>query len=358
MSNIYKPKTPFNLNATSTPLSPIPKTPIEALNNPNWKLAMSDEFAALINNKTWDLIPREPNMHVIRSMWIFKHKFRSNGSFERYKARLVGDGRLQQVGIDCMETFSPVVKPATIRVVLSLALSHSWQIRQLDVKNAFLHVNLQETLYMHQPMGFRDPTYPDYVCRFFLNQSKYAKEILDRAGMSNCKPCNTPVEAKSKLSSHIGNPYADPSLYRSLAGALQYLTFTRPDILYSVQQICLHMHNPHDTHMAELKRILKYVQGTIDYGLHMTKTSTTSLIAYTDADWAGCPDTRKSTSGYCVYLGDNLISWSSKRQPTISRSSTEAEYRGVAKIVSESCWLRNLLLELHHPLQSDHCLLR
>ncbi|XP_071704912.1 uncharacterized mitochondrial protein AtMg00810-like [Rutidosis leptorrhynchoides] len=184
----------------------------------------------------------------------------------------------------------------------------------------------------------------------FLNQSKYAKEILERASMSYCKQATTPVDTKSKLSSNIGNVYDDLTLYRSLVGALQYLTFTRPDISYAVQQICQHMHHPHDTHMAALKKILRYISGTIDYGIHMTKSNTSSLVSYIDADWAGCPDTRRSTSGYCVYLGDNLVSWSSKRQPTISRSSTEAEYRGLANVVSESCWLPNLLLELHHPL--------
>ncbi|XP_071726893.1 uncharacterized mitochondrial protein AtMg00810-like [Rutidosis leptorrhynchoides] len=184
----------------------------------------------------------------------------------------------------------------------------------------------------------------------FLNQTKYATEILERAGMLGCKPSHTPVDTKSKLTSNAGSPYSDPSYFRSLAGALQYLTFTRPDISYSVQQICLHMHDPRDGHMAALKRILRYIRGTLAFGIHVTKTAVTNLVSYTDADWAGCPDTRRSTSGYCVYLGDNLISWSSKRQPTISRSSTEAEYRGVANVVSESCWLRNLLLELHHPI--------
>jgi hypothetical protein len=142
----------------------------------------------------------------------------------------------------------------------------------------------------------------------------------------------------------------DPSLYRSLAGALQYLTFTRPDISYAVQQVCLHMHAPSTEHMLALKRILRYVQGTIHFGLHLSPSPITKLISYTDADWGGCPDTRRSTSGYCVFLGDNLISWSSKRQPTLSRSSAEAEYRGVANVVSESCWIRNLLLELHFPI--------
>ncbi|CAJ2677847.1 unnamed protein product [Trifolium pratense] len=105
----------------------------------------------------------------------------------------------------------------------------------------------------------------------------------------------------------------------------------------------------HD-HMHSLRRILRYIQDTSHYGLHLYPSSITSLISYTDADWGGCPDTRRSTSGYCVFLGENLLSWSSKRQATLSRSSAEAEYCGVANVVSESCWLRNLLLELHCPI--------
>eukprot|EP00267_Zea_mays_P045411 XP_020397698.1 uncharacterized protein LOC109941363 [Zea mays] len=129
--------------------------------------------------------------------------------------------------------------------------------------------------------------------------------------MADCKPCATPVDTQGKLSA-IGPPVADPTGYRSLAGALQYLLFTRPDIAYAVQQ-----------------------------------SSTMELRVYTDADWAGCPDTRRSTSGYAVFLGDNLISWSSKRQPVVSRSSAEAEYRAVANGVAEAAWLRQLLHELH-----------
>jgi len=102
--------------------------------------------------------------------------------------------------------------------------------------------------------------------------------------------------------------------------------------------------------MNALQRILCYIQGTRQYGLHLYHSSSTSLISYTDVDWGRCPNTRRSTSGYCVFLGDNLISWSSKRQATLSRSSTEADYRGVSNMVSESCWLHNLLLELHCPI--------
>ncbi|XP_022040938.1 uncharacterized mitochondrial protein AtMg00810-like [Helianthus annuus] len=159
-----------------------------------------------------------------------------------------------------------------------------------------------------------------------------------------------PVDTQTKLGDTSGPLFDDPTTYKSLAGALQYLTFTRPDITYTVQQVCMHMHSPGLAHWNALKRILRYIQGTADFGLHLHASSSLSIRAYTDADWAGCPDTRRSTSGYCVYLGDNLVSWSSKRQSTISRSSAEAEYRGVANVVAEICWLLNLLLELRWPL--------
>ncbi|XP_071712478.1 uncharacterized mitochondrial protein AtMg00810-like [Rutidosis leptorrhynchoides] len=184
----------------------------------------------------------------------------------------------------------------------------------------------------------------------FLSQETYAEDILTRAGMSTCKSVKTPVDTNGKLSSTNGPSYSNATEFCSLAGALQYLTFTRPDISYAVQQICLHMHDPKECHMQALRRILKYVRGTVSHGLHLTKSLLSSLVSYTDADWGGCPDTRRSTSGYCVFLGGNLVSWSAKRQPTVSRSSAEAEYRGVANVVSESCWLRNILLELRCPL--------
>ncbi|XP_019084178.1 PREDICTED: uncharacterized protein LOC109125877 [Camelina sativa] len=168
--------------------------------------------------------------------------------------------------------------------------------------------------------------------------------------MDKCNPCTTPADPRTKLSAADSPAFSDPTLYRSLAGALQYLTFTRPDIAYAVQQVCLYMHDPRDSHFTALKRIIRYVKGTLQHGLQLTSTKTSSLTAYTDADWAGCPSMRRSTSGYCIFHGDNLISWSSKRQHTVSRSSAEAEYRGVANVVAETVWLRNLLLELHCPL--------
>jgi hypothetical protein len=130
---------------------------------------------------------------------------------------------------------------------------------------------------------------------------------------------------------------------------LQYLTFTRPDIAYVVQQVCLHMHDPRESHLTTMKRILRYLRSTPDYGLLLRRSRSTDLVVYTDADWAGCPDTRHLTSGYAVFLGDNLVSWSAKRQTVVSRSSAEAEYRVVTNDVAEATWLRQLLLELQAP---------
>nr|GEX89835.1 ribonuclease H-like domain-containing protein [Tanacetum cinerariifolium] len=175
--------------------------------------------------------------------------------------------------------------------------------------------------------------------------------LLERAHMANCNPSRTPVNTESKLGPD-GVSVQDHTLYRSLAGGerLQYLTFTRPDLSYAVQRVCLYMHDLREPPFATLKRILRYVQGTLELGLHLYAFATTSLVWYIDADWAGCPSTHMSTSGYCVFLGDNLLSWSGKQQHTISRSSVEAEYRGVANVVAETSWICNLLRELHSSL--------
>nr|GEV07767.1 ribonuclease H-like domain-containing protein [Tanacetum cinerariifolium] len=132
-------------------------------------------------------------------------------------------------------------------------------------------------------------------------------ELLARAHMTNCNPSRTPVDTESKLGPK-GVPVQDPTLYRSLAYGLQYLTFTRPDISYAVQQICLYMHDPSEPHLAALKHILRYIRGTLDFEFHLYSSTTIALVGYTDADWAGCPSTRRSTLGYCVFLGDNLLS--------------------------------------------------
>jgi hypothetical protein len=167
--------------------------------------------------------------------------------------------------------------------------------------------------------------------------------------MADCNPCTTLVDLQPKLVGDSGPLVDDVSQFRSIAGALQHLIFTRPDITYAVQQICLHMHDPQEPHLTAIKRILRYLQGTTDYGLLLCRSSSSDLVVYTDADWVGCLDTRRSTSDYAVFLGDNLVFWSAKRQTVVSRSSGEAEYRDVANDVAEATWLRQLLHELQTP---------
>jgi hypothetical protein len=165
----------------------------------------------------------------------------------------------------------------------------------------------------------------------------------------DCKSCVTPIDLQAKLVGDSRPPVEDASQFWSIAGALQYLTFTRPDISYVVQQICLHMHDPREPHLMAMKRILRYLQGTPDYGLLLCHSSGSDLVVYMDIDWASCPDTHRSMSGYAVFLGDNLVSWLAKQQTVVSHSSAEAEYRAIANDVAEATWLRQLLHELQTP---------
>jgi hypothetical protein len=179
---------------------------------------------------------------------------------------------------------------------------------------------------LHHFLGITVERHPDGM---FLHRRTYTLDIIKRAAMADCKPCTTPVDLQAKLAVDSGPPVQDASQFRSIAGVLQYLTFTRPDIAYAVQQICLHMHDPREPHLMAMKRILRYLQWTPDYGLLLRRKSNSDLVVYTDADWVGCPDTRRSTSGYAVFLGDNLVSWSAKRQTVVSCSGAEGEYRAV-----------------------------
>nr|GEW02879.1 ribonuclease H-like domain-containing protein [Tanacetum cinerariifolium] len=146
-SSIVKPIDCLSFHTTS--ISSLPKSPFLALQNPHWNNVMHDEYNALVKTSTWILVPRPAGINLVRSMWLFKHKFHADGTLSRYKAHLVANGSSQQLGIDCDETFSLVVKPATIHTVLSLAVSHKWPIHQLDIKNTFLNGDLSETVYMH-----------------------------------------------------------------------------------------------------------------------------------------------------------------------------------------------------------------
>ncbi|PKA64299.1 Retrovirus-related Pol polyprotein from transposon TNT 1-94 [Apostasia shenzhenica] len=179
-----------------------------------------------------------------------------------------------------------------------------------------------------------------------LSQSKYILGLLQRANMDGARPISTPTTVISTKSS---TPLSDPSLYRSIVGALQYVTITRPDIAFAVNRACQYMHTPTEEHWAAVKCILRYLKSTILYGLTIHHHTPFTFHAFSDADWGGSPEDRRSTGGFAIFLGKNLVSWTSKKQPTVSRSSTEVEYKAIANANAELIWLQSLLIELQIP---------
>ncbi|KAM2657198.1 hypothetical protein EV1_012593 [Malus domestica] len=451
-SGIYKPKA---YTATKHPLPSslsldyIPNTYLQASKHPHWRQAMQEEFNALLSTGTWSLVPSQPSQNLVGCKWVFRIKRNPDGTIARYKARLVAKGFHQQHGLDYTETFNPVAKPVTIRLLLTLAAQFDWFLNQLDVSNAFLHGDLFESVFMVQPSCFEDPTKPTHVCRLhkslyglkqaprawyeklysalsslgfhgsqndhslfvkkdptlvfilvyvddilvtgpdaracqatisqlsalfpikdlgplhyflgleihrsssgiFLSQTKYILDLLQKSKMDGAKPCATPLST-SPLD-HASPFLSDPTEYRSLVGGLQYLTWSRPDLSFAVNLVCQFMHQPRESHLQTVKRILRYLKGTLELGLWFSKTPTPlSINAFSDADWAGCSLDRRSTGGFCIFLGTSLLSWSAKKQPTVARSSTEAEYRSLANSAAELTWICKLLIDVGLTLPS------
>lgn len=444
-NNIFKPKKLFQVTKYPLLENVEPSNVKEAMKYEHWRKAIYEEFEALIRNGTWSIVPPPKDTNIVGCKWLFRIKRQADGSLARYKARLVAKGFTQRHGVDFHETFAPVVRPQTIKIILSLALGHKWQMHQLDVNNAFLQGSLREQVYMAQPPGLKDSQHPHYVCKLhkaiyglcqaprawhdalksftvsygfscsksdpslfiyanegtlayflvyvddllltgnnnsfmqefisslaqqfslknmgaphyflgieiipttsgiLLSQHKHIRDILERFDMEGAKPSPTPLSATATLQLHDGTPATNATEYRSILGALQYLNLTRPDISFSINKLAQFMHKPTTLHLQHLKRILRYLKNTINHGILLQPTSTHNLTAYSDADWGENTDDRTSTSAYIIFLGSNPISWLSKKQRTVARSSTEAEYRAVATAASEVMWIRNLLSEI------------
>ncbi|RVW98549.1 Retrovirus-related Pol polyprotein from transposon RE1 [Vitis vinifera] len=274
------------------------KSTHEALSHPGWRQAMVDEMAALHSNGTWDLVVLPSGKSTVGCRWV-------------YAVKVGPDGQI-----------------ASVRLLLSMAAMCSWPLYQLDIKNAFLHGDLAEEVYMEQPPGFVAQGESGLVCStadhsvFYhitpwgntkdLGKLKYFLGIEIAQSSSD-----TPMDPNVKLVPGQGEPLGDP---REISTAR--------------------------SHWDAVIRILRYIKSTPGQGALYENRGHTQVVGYTDADWAGSPTDRRSTSGYCVFIGSNLISWKSKKQDVVARSSAEAEYRAMALATCELIWLRHLLQEL------------
>lgn len=417
----------------------------QAILDPAWKGAMTEEFDSLVQNDTWELVPLPPGKKAISARWVYRAKHELNPTRVRLKARLVARGFEQKHGIDFDDTFAPVVKWSTLRLIIALAAALGWKLHHMDVVTAFLNGKLKELIYMLQPPGFEVPGSEHLVCKLnrsiyglkqsprawyeeidayladqnwmrseadhnlyflhnqgkivilllfvddllvtgndpemisavkqqlstkykmkdlgfvtrylgiefvdtsdgiFLHQQTYCEQLLQDFDMTDCKAADVPLPAGTVLLSDTSTPDVDVTFYCKLIGKLIYLTNSRPDLAYAVGILSRFMTRPQQKHLDSARHVLRYVKSTLDYGLLFPRSATLSLTGYTDSDHAACKETRRSIGAYLFQFAGATVTWSSKRQSTVSQSTTEAEYRALSDGTREGVFLRRLLMEL------------
>uniref|UniRef100_A0AAV1U9T2 Reverse transcriptase Ty1/copia-type domain-containing protein n=1 Tax=Peronospora matthiolae TaxID=2874970 RepID=A0AAV1U9T2_9STRA len=375
----------------------------------HWRKAIHAEIESMRLRGVFRAAKLPNGQRAMGTKWVFKIKRKADGSIEKYKARLVAKGFRQKHGIDYTETFSPVVKYVTLRMVIAISKHFGWPIDQLDVVTAFLYGVMKEQVFCVIPEGFEldmsgfDPclyittsdghcvfilVYVDDVlvtgsslelvaqtkhdlktrfemtdsgkCAFVLGielldgedgsvtlcQRRYVDDILKRFGMDDCKAVASPVDMSSRLVSSDATTKVDAP-FREAVGALMHLaTATRPDIAFGVGYVSRFMENPQEEHWVAVKRIFRYLQGTKTHGICYKPSARIDFRGYSDADWAGDLTDRKSTSGYTFMLLGAPVSWGSKKQPSVSLSTTEAEYIALSLAIQEGKWIHRLLCEI------------
>lgn len=414
---------------------------------------MEEEMDSLAANKTWSLVSLPQDRKVIDCKWVYKLKRKSDGSIDKYKARLCAKGFLQAKGIDYNDTFSPVIRYDSIRILLALATIYEMHIQQFDVKTTFLHGELIEEIYMKQPTGYIYNSNQNLVCKLhkslyglkqsprcwnvkftnflksfnfsqleadkcvfrsicdneiiflalyvddglvmcknstiinkileefnhqfkikimrnleyfvgleinrnrtkgetYIHQRNYIIRMLQRFQMENCKQVATPFDFNTRLDcsdcpnteSEIETMKTVP--YRELVGSLMFAAIvSRPDITFAVNQVSRFLNNPGLKHWQAAKRILRYLQGTKEQCIVYNRNKN-ALKVYCDADFANDESTRKSISGYISILGNGPVTWSSRQQRCVARSTTEAEYISASEAAQEIVWLRLVIEEL------------
>jgi hypothetical protein len=434
-----------------------PKTYEEALSSSarhNWEEAINSELDSLDENETWQVCSLPEGKNALGTKWVFKIKYNSQNVPERYKARLVAKGFDQEEGIDYKETFSPVVKVQSIRLLLAISVNEGLFVHHVDISTAFLYGILDEDVYIEPPQGLRKKLEQNQVLKlnkalyglkqasrswnktivsFFqelnlkqlqtdncifsnenlivaiyvddiviigsnemqiiefkmhisnrfktkdlgrlslilglqieypntdsliIHQKNYIDKIIRTFELNDKKGTDIPLQPNQNISGELLDKedklrnLVDTYKYRKTIGMLIYLMVgTRPDICFSVSLLSRFMQSPRELHWRLVKKLLLYVKTTQDYCLIYTKTKTkeniSQLIGYSDADYAGSVDDRKSTSGYIFKYNNCVVTWNSAKQKTVSLSSTEAEYLALTTAIKEALWLKQLLSELN-----------
>lgn len=411
-----------------------------------WKKAMDEEYNSLLQNETWTVIVNDGKQKLIDNRWVYKKKTNAEGQVVRYKARLVARGFGQVHGVDFFETYSPVMKLKSFRLLLALAASRRMKIKYFDVTTAFLNGELEERVVMRQPDGYNDGTNRVYLlrrslyglkqasrcwnqrfvaviaaaglvqsdrepCVFYkerssdnepllwlgiyvddgmviadkdedidrllqvlmaefqikthdgdqflgmevqanaeghirIGQRAYAERVVERYRMESSFPVSTPVDHNRVPCLSSNSRSASEFPYRSAVGSLNYLSVaTRPDISFAVGVAGRYMERPNQTHVRQVKRIISYLKGTAELELVMPGDPL-SLAGYCDADYGGCVDTRKSTSGYLFVVAGGTVSWRSHRQHAVALSTAESEYISATEASKEMVWLKGFIEEL------------
>eukprot|EP00253_Pinus_taeda_P007975 PITA_07975 len=380
----------------------------DEIKDKKWVEAMDEEMNAIERNKTWDLVELPKGKEVIGVKWVYKTKCNVEGKIERHKARLVVKGYKQQYGKDYEETFAPVARMETPLGYEKKGQEHkvcrlkkalyglkqaprAWysRIDSYLLENEFAKCEGEPTIYIKENDGkilivvlyvddviftgndvyliqnFKSVMKEEFemtnmgLLRYFLgievdqnengifiSQEKYVNEVFGRFNMQEYKAAITPTVMGLKLSKEDSNKDFDPSLYKSIVGSLMYLAATRPDIMFAVSLISGFMERPKEAHWQAAKRIMRYVKGTKRFGILYTSSESSNLFGYTDSDWDGSVDDRKSTSGYLFHMGSGAISWASKKQPIVALSTAEAEYVAATAAACQGVWMRRMLRSL------------
>nr|GEV36547.1 retrovirus-related Pol polyprotein from transposon TNT 1-94 [Tanacetum cinerariifolium] len=343
---MFDANTFVNPFATPSTMSIIePKNVKEVMTDPVWIESMQEELLQFKRLDVWVLVPAPDNITPLSLKWLFKNKHDEEKTVIQNKSRLVVRGYHQEEGIDFKESFTSVTRMEAIRIFLAFVAHKSFTVFQMDVKTTFLNETLKEDVYVCQPESFIDADHPSHV--FKLKKELYGLKQAPRAWYDEL--------STFLLQNHFFKGTTDPMLFiRHFVDDILVVqvyvddiifssTYPRPDIVHATCLCARYQAKPTEKHLKEVKRIFRYLQGTVNTGLWYMNDYGFELIRFSDADYARCKDTFKSTSGEAQFLGEKLVSWSSKKQDCTGLSTGEAEYVSLSTCCAKVLWMRTQL---------------